>query len=140
METDFTEGLMNKKVPFQVYVAKYNYDPDQYSPNENPDAELILLTGDYIFIYGDTDEVRVYYATFLSIESGLFSYYTLISLKMNWDRFGRFVSMGELSCIHVYQHSLTMTIFIQETFQKVLVKFNAMFSIVINCNTVNIYR
>jgi hypothetical protein len=59
MEHDFTEGLvMSRKVPFQVYVAKYNYDPEQYSPNENPDAELILLTGDYIFVYGDVDEVN----------------------------------------------------------------------------------
>lgn len=43
---------------FQVFVAKYNYDPVQYSPNENPEAELALTAGDYLFIYGEMDEVR----------------------------------------------------------------------------------
>jgi hypothetical protein len=42
---------------FDVYVAKYSYDPVQYSPNENPEAELKLNAGDYIFIYGSVDEV-----------------------------------------------------------------------------------
>lgn len=42
---------------FDVYVAKYSYDPVQYSPNENPEAELKLNAGDYIFIYGPVDEV-----------------------------------------------------------------------------------
>ena len=43
--------------PFQVFIAKYSYDPDQYSPNENPDVELALTAGDYLFVYGDMDEV-----------------------------------------------------------------------------------
>ena len=43
---------------FQVFMAKYSYDPDQYSPNENPDVELALTAGDYLFVYGDMDEVR----------------------------------------------------------------------------------
>lgn len=42
---------------FDVYVAKYSYDPVQYSPNDNPEAELKLNAGDYIFIYGHVDEV-----------------------------------------------------------------------------------
>lgn len=42
---------------FDVYVAKYNYDPVQYSPNDNPEAELKLNAGDYMFIYGPVDEV-----------------------------------------------------------------------------------
>ena len=46
-----------KKSPFQVFVAKYSYDPQEFSPNENPDSELILNAGDYIFVYGDMDEV-----------------------------------------------------------------------------------
>jgi len=43
--------------PFQVFIAKYSYDPEQYSPNENPDVELALTAGDYLFVYGDMDEV-----------------------------------------------------------------------------------
>ena len=45
-------------MPFQVFMAKYSYDPEQYSPNENPDVELALTAGDYLFVYGDMDEVR----------------------------------------------------------------------------------
>ena len=44
--------------PFQVFIAKYSYDPEQYSPNENPDIELALTAGDYLFVYGEMDEVR----------------------------------------------------------------------------------
>jgi len=43
--------------PFQVFVARYSYDPVMYSPNDNPEAELRLNAGDYLFIYGDVDEV-----------------------------------------------------------------------------------
>ena len=49
----------------QVFVAKYQYDPEQFSPNENPDQELALNIGDYIFVYGDMDEVREYYNSIL---------------------------------------------------------------------------
>ena len=45
------------KSPYRVYVAKYSYDPLQFSPNENPDAELPLNAGDYVYIYGAEDEV-----------------------------------------------------------------------------------
>lgn len=51
--------LQSKASSFQVFVAKYNYDPTRHSPNENPEAELTLTAGDYIFIYGDIDEVFV---------------------------------------------------------------------------------
>ncbi|ELU13741.1 hypothetical protein CAPTEDRAFT_98367, partial [Capitella teleta] len=37
-------------------VAKYSYDPNQFSPNESPDSELTLNAGDYIFVYGAMDE------------------------------------------------------------------------------------
>ena len=43
--------------PFRVFVARYSYDPVLYSPNDNPEAELTLNAGDYLFIYGDLDEV-----------------------------------------------------------------------------------
>ena len=50
-------------MPFQVFIAKYSYDPEQYSPNENPDVELALTAGDYLFVYGDMDEVRRNFCT-----------------------------------------------------------------------------
>ncbi|XP_033627080.1 RIMS-binding protein 2-like isoform X2 [Asterias rubens] len=39
-----------------VFIARYNYDPYRDSPNDNPDAELPLTAGDYIYVYGDPDE------------------------------------------------------------------------------------
>lgn len=40
----------------RVFVAKYNYDPHQCSPNENPDLELTLQAGDYVIVHGEPDE------------------------------------------------------------------------------------
>ena len=42
---------------FQVYVAKFTYDPVTLSPNDNPDLELSFQAGDYLFVYGQLDEV-----------------------------------------------------------------------------------
>ena len=50
-------GVGGCRSPFQVFVARYSYDPVLYSPNDNPEAELRLNAGDYLFIYGDLDEV-----------------------------------------------------------------------------------
>jgi len=50
-------GVSGCRSPFQVFVARYSYDPVLYSPNDNPEAELRLSAGDYLFIYGDVDEV-----------------------------------------------------------------------------------
>ena len=55
----WSKGGLTMKTPFQVFVAKYAYDPVQYSPNENPEAELGLSIGDYIFVYGNIDEVLI---------------------------------------------------------------------------------
>ena len=43
-----------------VFIARYNYEPSLDSPNENYDSELPLTAGDYIYVYGDPDEVRKY--------------------------------------------------------------------------------
>lgn len=42
-----------------VYIAQYTYDPFKHSPNENPALELALEAGDYIYVFGDADEVSV---------------------------------------------------------------------------------
>lgn len=49
--------MTSKKAPIQVYIVKYSYDPYQHSPNENPEAELPLSSGDYVLVLGDMDEV-----------------------------------------------------------------------------------
>ena len=51
-------SALAKKGPIQVYIAKYSYDPNKCSPNENPEAELPLHAGDYVLIYGEMDEVH----------------------------------------------------------------------------------
>lgn len=43
-----------------VYIARYSYDPYQHSPNENPDMELAFQAGDYLYVFGEMDEVRKY--------------------------------------------------------------------------------
>jgi hypothetical protein len=56
------QEIKHHKVPFnnlsaQIVVAKYSYEPLQYSPNDHPEVELPLNIGDYYLIYGDVDEV-----------------------------------------------------------------------------------
>lgn len=56
------QEIKHQKVPFnnlsaQIVVAKYSYEPLQYSPNDHPEVELPLNIGDYYLIYGDVDEV-----------------------------------------------------------------------------------
>jgi len=57
-QLDAGSSYGRSQTPFQVFMAKYSYDPEQYSPNDNPDVELALTAGDYLFVYGEMDEVR----------------------------------------------------------------------------------
>ena len=43
--------------PVRVFAVLYDYDPEQSSPNDQPELELYLRTGEYVFIYGEMDEV-----------------------------------------------------------------------------------
>lgn len=40
-----------------LFVVKFDYDPFKMSPNPNPQQELSLTAGRYVYIYGDMDEV-----------------------------------------------------------------------------------
>ncbi|GAB6025399.1 hypothetical protein CHUAL_011144 [Chamberlinius hualienensis] len=40
----------------KVYAARYTYDPFQMSPNENPEAELMVNAGDYVLVATAADE------------------------------------------------------------------------------------
>ena len=45
----------------QIVIAKYSYEPLQYSPNDHPEIELPLNIGEYYLTYGEVDEVSVFY-------------------------------------------------------------------------------
>ena len=42
-----------------VFIAKYTYDPLEHSPNDDPSLELALEAGDYVYVFGDADEVKI---------------------------------------------------------------------------------
>lgn len=86
------------RLPFQVFVAKYNYDPVQYSPNENPEAELTLTAGDYLFIYGEIDEVhKLLNITAIAVENAC-----MCALACLCDCVHLFVHMYLYVCAFVY--------------------------------------
>jgi hypothetical protein len=61
--TTASEHVEPRSKPFvsnqsaQIVVAKYSYEPLQFSPNDHPEIELPLNVGEYYLIYGDADEV-----------------------------------------------------------------------------------
>ena len=61
---NFTENQEIKQKAFlnnqtaQIVVAKYSYEPLQFSPNDHPEVELPLNVGEYYLVYGDVDEVN----------------------------------------------------------------------------------
>jgi hypothetical protein len=55
----------------KVYIARYSYDPFKQSPNDNPEAEVVLLAGDFVLIFGNIDEDGFYYGELLDGRRGL---------------------------------------------------------------------
>ncbi|XP_073168734.1 peripheral-type benzodiazepine receptor-associated protein 1-like isoform X1 [Lepidochelys kempii] len=59
LETDkfslILESERQGPAKLQVFLARYSYDPFD-GPNKNPEAELPLTAGEYIYIYGEMDE------------------------------------------------------------------------------------
>nr|1WIE_A Chain A, RIM binding protein 2 [Homo sapiens] len=51
-------------------VARYSYNPFD-GPNENPEAELPLTAGKYLYVYGDMDEDGFYEGELLDGQRGL---------------------------------------------------------------------
>lgn len=41
-----------------MFQAMFDYDPARCSPNDEPESELLLEAGDYMFVCGDMDEVN----------------------------------------------------------------------------------
>lgn len=56
-DSDVDPAILEK---LAVYIARYSYDPQQHSPNENPDMELAFQAGDYLYVFGEMDDVRKY--------------------------------------------------------------------------------
>ena len=55
----------------RVFIARYNYDPYKQSPNENPEAEVTLLAGDFILVFGNLDDDGFYNGELLDGRRGL---------------------------------------------------------------------
>lgn len=55
----------------KVFMARYNYDPYKQSPNDNPEAEVTLLAGDFILVFGNVDEDGFYFGELLDGRRGL---------------------------------------------------------------------
>ncbi|XP_060048737.1 RIMS-binding protein 2 isoform X8 [Erinaceus europaeus] len=54
----------------RLCVARYSYNPFD-GPNENPEAELPLAAGKYLYVYGDMDEDGFYEGELLDGQRGL---------------------------------------------------------------------
>uniref|UniRef100_A0A3B4AIT8 RIMS-binding protein 2 n=1 Tax=Periophthalmus magnuspinnatus TaxID=409849 RepID=A0A3B4AIT8_9GOBI len=54
----------------QVFIARYSYNPYD-GPNDNPEVELPLTAGEYIYVYGDMDEDGFYEGELMDGRRGL---------------------------------------------------------------------
>lgn len=70
VQTNENELQANRQKYF-LYTCKYSYDPVKSSPNDNPEAELPLSTGEYLFILNEEDEDGFYMGESLSSHRGL---------------------------------------------------------------------
>ncbi|XP_043910787.1 peripheral-type benzodiazepine receptor-associated protein 1-like [Protopterus annectens] len=64
------ESEFRAPAKLQVFIARYSYDPFD-GPNENPEAELPLTAGEYIYVYGDMDEDGFYEGELMDGRRGL---------------------------------------------------------------------
>ncbi|XP_041439506.1 peripheral-type benzodiazepine receptor-associated protein 1 isoform X5 [Xenopus laevis] len=64
------EAESRSPAKLQVYLARYSYNPFD-GPNENPEAELPLTAGEYIYIYGDMDDDGFYEGELMDGRRGL---------------------------------------------------------------------
>uniref|UniRef100_UPI0037E805C0 peripheral-type benzodiazepine receptor-associated protein 1-like n=1 Tax=Semicossyphus pulcher TaxID=241346 RepID=UPI0037E805C0 len=54
----------------QVFIARYSYNPYD-GPNDNPEVELPLTAGEYIYVYGDMDDDGFYEGELMDGRRGL---------------------------------------------------------------------
>ncbi|XP_037367226.1 RIMS-binding protein 2 isoform X2 [Talpa occidentalis] len=72
MDNDRSPSSSKQRYSGKVHlcVARYSYNPFD-GPNENPEAELPLTAGKYLYIYGDMDEDGFYEGELLDGQRGL---------------------------------------------------------------------
>ena len=59
VESNEMSGDNGNSSAMAVFVAKFDYNPETDSPNDNPSSELAITAGEYIYIYGYMDEVEI---------------------------------------------------------------------------------
>ncbi|KAL5264795.1 hypothetical protein ACHWQZ_G005757 [Mnemiopsis leidyi] len=67
----------------QVALVLYSYDPTHMSPNDYPEDELTLTSGDFIYIFGDPDADGFFTAELMSGERGLVPSNFIQSVELN---------------------------------------------------------
>ncbi|XP_069921842.1 RIMS-binding protein 2 isoform X9 [Oryctolagus cuniculus] len=72
MDNDRNSSTSKQRYSGKVHlcVARYSYNPFD-GPNENPEAELPLAAGKYLYVYGDMDEDGFYEGELLDGQRGL---------------------------------------------------------------------
>uniref|UniRef100_A0A8C2V7D2 RIMS-binding protein 2 n=1 Tax=Chinchilla lanigera TaxID=34839 RepID=A0A8C2V7D2_CHILA len=72
MDNEWNSNTSKQRYSGKVHlcVARYSYNPFD-GPNENPEAELPLTAGKYLYIYGDMDEDGFYEGELLDGQRGL---------------------------------------------------------------------
>uniref|UniRef100_A0A2K6SU41 RIMS-binding protein 2 n=1 Tax=Saimiri boliviensis boliviensis TaxID=39432 RepID=A0A2K6SU41_SAIBB len=72
MENEQNSNTSKQRYSGKVHlcVARYSYNPFD-GPNENPEAELPLTAGKYLYVYGDMDEDGFYEGELLDGQRGL---------------------------------------------------------------------
>ena len=54
-ESVLLEAMRKQPAELRAFIARYSYDPFN-GPNEQPELELPLVAGQYVYIFGDMDE------------------------------------------------------------------------------------
>ncbi|XP_059510865.1 RIMS-binding protein 2 isoform X8 [Stegostoma tigrinum] len=70
VEADSSNPKMRYTGKVRLCVARYSYNPYE-GPNENPEAELPLKAGKYLYVYGDMDEDGFYEGELMNGQRGL---------------------------------------------------------------------
>ncbi|XP_007455511.1 PREDICTED: RIMS-binding protein 2 [Lipotes vexillifer] len=72
MDNEWNSNTAKQRYSGKVHlcVARYSYNPFD-GPNENPEAELPLTAGRYLYVYGDMDEDGFYEGELLDGQRGL---------------------------------------------------------------------
>ena len=82
-----------------MYICKYSYSPLDNSPNDNPEIELPLVAGDYLFILSDCDEDGFYYGETLEGKRGLIPSNFIVKVhNLDKETYHQILSKCKLKC------------------------------------------